>query len=109
MTIFTNTSWCVVCVDRFGFLCSATEAAAAAQREVETAQARSGLISWARLLKRVFNLDMQRCPNCGAAELRITAAILERAVVEKILAHLGLDPQPPPRGRAREPALHFAA
>ncbi|GMV03331.1 MAG: hypothetical protein AMXMBFR52_29860 [Burkholderiales bacterium] len=30
------------------------------------------------------------------------AAILERPVIEKILAHLGLDPQPPPRGRARE-------
>jgi len=23
-------------------------------------------------------------------------------VIEKILTHLGLDPQPPPRGRARE-------
>ncbi len=109
MTIFTNTNWCVACVDRFSFLCSATEAAAAAQREVETAQVRSGLISWARPLKRVFDIDMQRCPNCGAAELKIIAAILERAVIEKILAHLGLDPQPPLRGRTREPALHFAA
>ena len=25
-----------------------------------------------------------------------------RPVIEKILTHLGLDPQPPPRGRARE-------
>ena len=31
-----------------------------------------------------------------------------RPVIEKILAHLELDPQPPPNGRARE-ALHFAA
>jgi hypothetical protein len=45
---------------------------------------------------------MQHCPNCGAAELKIIAAILERPVIEKILTHLGLDPQPPPRGRARE-------
>lgn len=29
------------------------------------------------------------------------AAILERPVVEKIMTHLGLDPQRPPRGRAR--------
>jgi hypothetical protein len=29
-------------------------------------------------------------------------------VIEKILTHLGLDAQPPPKGRARE-ALHFAA
>jgi len=32
----------------------------------------------------------------------LIAAILERSVIEKMLAHLGLDPQPPPRGRARE-------
>ena len=85
----------------------ATEAAA--ECENETARARPGRISWARLLKRVFDIDMQRCPNCGAGELKIIAAILERAVIEKILAHLGLDPQPPPNGRAREPGLHFAA
>jgi hypothetical protein len=79
-----------------------TEAAAAAQCEVESFQARPHRISWARLLKRVFDIDMQHCPNCGAGELKIIAAILERPVIEKILTHLGLDPQPPPRGRARE-------
>ena len=45
---------------------------------------------------------MEHCPNCGAGELKIIAAILERPVIEKILSHLGLDPQPPPRGRVRE-------
>ena len=59
-------------------------------------------ISCARLLKRVFDVDMQNCPNFGAGELKIIAAILERPVIEKILTHLGLNPQPPPRGRARE-------
>ena len=49
---------------------------------------------------------MQRCPNCDAVELKIIAAILERPVIEKILTHLGLDPQPPPRGRAREIGQH---
>jgi hypothetical protein len=47
--------------------------------------------------------------NCGAGELKIIAAILERPVVEKILTQLGLDPQPPPNGRAREPGQDFAA
>jgi hypothetical protein len=47
---------------------------------------------------------MQHCPNCVGGELKIIAAILERPVIEKILTHLGLDPQPPPRGRAREAA-----
>ena len=52
---------------------------------------------------------MQRCLNCGAGEFKIIAAILERPVIEKILSHLGLDPQPQPKGRVREPGLHFAA
>ena len=85
-----------------------TEAAAAAGCEVETVQARPHRISWARLLKRVFDIDMQHCPNCGAGELKIIAAIVERPVIEKILTHLGLDPQPPPRGRARQAGQDFA-
>ena len=80
----------------------ASEAAARAECEVETTQARPQRIGWARLLERVFDIDMQHCPNCGAGQLKIIAAILERPVIEKILTHLGLDPQAPPRGRARE-------
>ncbi len=52
---------------------------------------------------------MQHCSNCGRGELEIIAAILKRPVVEKILTHLGLDPQPPPRAPAREPVLHQAS
>ena len=59
-------------------------------------------------MKRVFDIDMQHCPNCGGGELKIIAAILERPVIEKILTHLGLDPQPPPRGRMREAGQDFA-
>ena len=57
-------------------------------------------------------IDMQHGPNGGGGELKITAASLERPVSEKILTPLGRDPQPPPRGRAREtgqPGPHFAA
>jgi hypothetical protein len=32
----------------------------------------------------------------------------ERPVIVKILTHLGLDPQPPPRGWAREARQDFA-
>ena len=52
---------------------------------------------------------MHICPNCGAGELKVIAAILERPVIDKILTHLGLDPQPPPKGRANEPGHDFAA
>ena len=44
---------------------------------------------------------MRHCPNCGGGELNIIAAILERPVIEKILTHLGLDPQPPRPGAGR--------
>jgi Putative transposase len=57
-------------------------------------------LGWANLLKRVFDLDLTRCPHCGG-DLRIVAAILQRQAIEKILNHLGLDPQPPPRAPAR--------
>jgi hypothetical protein len=46
-------------------------------------------LRWARLLKPVFALDLEHCPNCGG-ELKIIAAILEQPVIEKILTHLGL-------------------
>nr|WP_234413882.1 transposase [Ideonella sp. A 288] len=80
----------------------ATEAAVAAECELEPVQAMPHRISWARLLKRVFDIDLDTRPNCGGGELKIIATILERPVIEKILTHRGLDPQPPPRGRARE-------
>jgi hypothetical protein len=52
-------------------------------------------------------------PSCGVSpdvngpedRLRLAnarASVPWRPVIEKILTHLGLDPQPPPRGRARE-------
>ena len=87
----------------------AAEVAVAGGCDVQTVQSRPHRVSWARLLKRVFDIDVERCPNCGAGELKIIAAILERPVIEKILSHLGLDPQPPPRGRVREAGQDFAA
>jgi len=34
---------------------------------------------WARLLKRVFELDLEHCPQCGG-DLKIITAIEEPAV-----------------------------
>jgi hypothetical protein len=61
------------------------------------------------LRKRVFDIDMLHCPNCGGGNLKIIAAILERPVVEKILTHLALEAQPPPEGLTGDPGPHFAA
>lgn len=67
------------------------------------------LTKWARLLKRVFDIDIQHCPKCGGGELKIIAVIPKRPVIQKILDHLGLDLRRPPEGRAREAGHGFAA
>jgi hypothetical protein len=64
-------------------------------------------MSWARLLERVFDFDIEGC-ECGG-KLEIIAAIEEPALIERILTHLGLSAQPPPRTPARRVALFQAA
>ncbi|HET9538185.1 MAG TPA: transposase [Mesorhizobium sp.] len=54
----------------------------------------------ARLLKRVFDIDVEHCPNCGSA-LKIIAAIEDPPVIVKILTHLGLPTRAPPRSPAQ--------
>ena len=57
-------------------------------------------MSWARLLKRVFDIDVKHCPNCGGA-LKIIAPIEDPPVIDKILSHLGLPTRAPPRAPVR--------
>jgi hypothetical protein len=61
--------------------------------------------TWARLLKRVFAIDMERCPVCQQGRLRIIAAIMERGVIEKILRHLKLAVDPRPLRQRGKPRL----
>ena len=63
---------------------------------------------YARLLKRVFGFDLERCPQCGG-ELKIIAAIEAPAVIVRILTHLVLPARAPPRSPARPLALFQAA
>ena len=65
-------------------------------------------MSWARLLKLVFQIDLEHCPNCGG-QLKIVAAILESAVIERILMHLGVQVREPPRTPPRERRVPHAA
>ena len=78
-----------------------------AECETSCAHHRPVRLSWAKLLKRVFEIDMEHCPNCGG-ELKIIAAILEQPVIEKILTHLGLQARAPPGAPARGQALQAA-
>jgi hypothetical protein len=51
-------------------------------------------MSWARRLKRVFGIEIDRCTRC-CGKFKIIASIEEPAVIAKILAHLDrTDAQP---------------
>ena len=75
------------------------QAAPPAECDANCAHNRPVRLSWARLLDRVFEIDMEHGPNCGG-ELKVIAAILEQPVVEKIFTHLGLQARAPPRAAA---------
>ncbi len=62
--------------------------------------AASARMSWARLLKRVFDIDIEHCPHCGG-NMKIIAAIENPSVIAKLLSHLGLPTRAPPRAPAR--------
>ena len=47
-------------------------------------------MSWAECLKRTFQIDLTRCPDC-AGEVRFIAAVLKRDAIRAILRHLKLD------------------
>jgi hypothetical protein len=47
-------------------------------------------MTWARRLKRVLNMDVETCSECGG-DVRIIASIKDPAVIQKILAHLDDD------------------
>ena len=57
--------------------------------------------TWARLLKRVFALEMGPCPFCQRGVLRLIAVITQGEVIRKILRHLKLAADPPPIAPAR--------
>ena len=44
-------------------------------------------MTWAQRLKRVFDIDIESCSECGG-DVRIIAYIEDPVVIRKILAHL---------------------
>lgn len=61
-------------------------------------------LTWASRLKRVFNIDIETCTECGGP-VKVIACIEDREVIKKILAHLkskedASEPFPLPESRA---------
>ena len=56
---------------------------------------------WAKMLKRVFDIDIQTCLKCGG-QIKIISSIHNPQIIKKILTHLGenstVPELSPPRG-----------
>ena len=61
---------------------------------------RPGRLPWAELMRRVFAVDVLKCPTCGG-RMRILAAIHDPDVVRVILESMGLPSRAPPNRSVR--------
>jgi hypothetical protein len=53
----------------------------------QTPAERHAAMTWAQRLKRVFDIDIENCSECGG-DVRIIASIEDPVVIRTILAHL---------------------
>ena len=74
--------------------------------EAKTKPKSKSRVSWARLLKRVFNIDVTKCNKCNSP-MKIIAAIEDPKVIKKILSHLGLPTKAPTPWPVRGPPDSF--
>lgn len=65
------------------------EPAEAATREVDVREAARMRSTWARLIHKVCEVDPLECPKCKGP-MRVIALIDDKAVIRKILTHLGV-------------------
>ena len=56
---------------------------------------------WSELMRRVFDVDVLRCPRCQTTPMRILAAIHPPTATRAILESLGLPTRAPPIAPAR--------
>jgi hypothetical protein len=68
----------------------------------EKPKAKAKRMSWARLLKRVFNIDVSTCNKCQG-KVRIISAIEDPKIIKQILDHLHLPSTAPRLMPARGP------
>ncbi|MBM4345834.1 MAG: transposase [Deltaproteobacteria bacterium] len=61
-------------------------------------------MAWSVLLRRSFAIEVMNCPACGGRR-ELLAVIEHKPTVQKILAHLGLDTEPPAFALPRGPPL----
>jgi Putative transposase/Transposase zinc-binding domain len=66
------------------------------QSEPDTAFSLKRRMTWAALIKCVYEVDPLKCPKCGGT-MKVVSFIEEDVVIRKILRHCGLWKEPMPR------------
>lgn len=66
------------------------------ETEPDTQYRRKCRMTWAALIKSVFEVDPLKCPTCGGT-MKIVAFIEDEPVIEKILRHCKLWKEEPAR------------
>jgi len=65
------------------------------EAEVSTPARQAAKAAWAKLIRKIYEVDPLTCPKCGA-QMRVIALIEDPAVIERILTWLGLwEPRQP--------------
>ena len=65
---------------------------------------------WAKLMRRVFKVDVLTCPRCKSGAMQRIAWVMSRDAIVKILGSIGLpadSPQPAPSRVWRQESLGF--
>jgi hypothetical protein len=85
------------------------DAAAGPPGDVQTTPKRgSRYWPWAKLMARTFQMDVEKCPACGA-RMQLVALVQEKDSVDRFLRRLGESTDVPPRAPARDPPFYKSA
>ena len=79
-----------------------TKIAEESQEQTSDSSSKEKRMSWAKLLNRVFKIDVTKCQYCRG-DVKVVAAVLQRAAIDQILKHLGLPTEVPVISPARAP------
>jgi hypothetical protein len=82
--------------ERAGIVAGPKAASKAGGADGTAANACTTPMSWMARLKRVFAVDLSRCPHCGG-QLQVIALITDPGVISRILEHICLDGRVQPR------------
>ena len=73
-----------------------------ASHKEQKEEKKSYSMGWAKMLKRVFDIDVQTCLKCGG-QIKIISAIYNQQVIKRILSHIGENAKIPKLAPSRGP------